>query len=161
MYIYKKYGMNRFSLGTILERCSAFFLAGVYLYGGIPKLLDTKSFADIIAAYGIVPDSFVFATALILPVIEVITAVGLLLKKYWASVSALLLLLMFISILSYGIYLGLDIDCGCFGPEDPEHVAFSGLRSALIRDLFFLIPACYLLLFNSTKVKQLFERRKV
>jgi hypothetical protein len=53
------------------------------------------------------------------------------------------MLLLFIGVLSYGLYAGLDIDCGCFGPEDPEHLAFSGLRTALLRDFLFCIPVLY------------------
>ncbi len=138
-----------------------FFLAGVYFYGGIPKLFNIEAFSKVVAAYGIVPDNLVTVTAVVLPSVEVVTAVGLLLNKTWAKVAALLLLLLFMSILSYGIHLGLDIDCGCFGPEDPEHLAFSGLRTALIRDLFFLLPACFLLFADSSWITHLFKRRIV
>lgn len=148
-------------LGVVAERTCAVFLAGVYFYGGIPKLLNIEAFADVVAAYGLVPDALVGTTAVILPLIEVVTAAGLLFKKKWARISAVALLVLFISILSYGIYLGLDIDCGCFGPEDPEHVAFSGLRSALIRDLFFLLPALYLLFTDRLRNKLLLKRRSV
>ena len=41
---------------------------------------------------------------------------------------------LFMAILGYGISMGLDVDCGCFGPEDPESKAFHGLRAALYRD---------------------------
>lgn len=146
---------------VVYERACAFFLAGVYLYGGIPKLLNINAFADVVAAYGLVPDFLVGSVAVLLPSIEVVTAFGLLFKKKWARLSAVLLLLLFIVILSYGISLGLDIDCGCFGPEDPEHEAFSGLRTALVRDLFFLIPASYLLLSDNSWIKYLVKRRKV
>ena len=54
-----------------------------------------------------------------------------------------LLLVLFIVVLSYGMYLGLDVDCGCFGPEDPERDAFSGLGWAVTRDFMFLIAAAY------------------
>ncbi len=54
------------------------------------------------------------------------------------------LLLLFIGVLSYAIRLGLDIDCGCFGPEDPEHRAFAGLKLALFRDFLLFIPVLYL-----------------
>ncbi len=124
-------------MGVVVKWICTIFLAGVYLYGGIPKLFNIDAFSEVVGAYGLLPDSLVDAVALVLPLIEVATAVGLLLNKQWSRISALLLLLLFISILSYGIYLGLDIDCGCFGPDDPEHIAFSGLRTALIRDLFF------------------------
>jgi hypothetical protein len=40
--------------------------------------------------------------------------------------------------------MGLDVDCGCFGPEDPEAEAFHGLRTALYRDLFMLAAVGFL-----------------
>ena len=43
--------------------------------------------------------------------------------------------------LSYAIFLGLDIDCGCFGLEDSEAQAFAGIRVALMRDLLFVVFA--------------------
>ena len=74
-----------------------FFLAGVYFYGGIPKLFNIEAFSKVVAAYGIVPDNLVTVTAVVLPSVEVVTAVGLLLNKTWAKVAALLLLLLFMS----------------------------------------------------------------
>ena len=59
-------------------------------------------------------------------------ALGLFFNRRWAKVWAAVLLILFIAVLGYGIWLGLDIDCGCFGPGDPEHDAFSGLRTALV-----------------------------
>lgn len=53
------------------------------------------------------------------------------------------LLLLFIGVLAYGLWLGLDIDCGCFGKNESEHKFFSNLRVAFIRDLF-LLPVAYL-----------------
>ncbi|HUV78598.1 MAG TPA: MauE/DoxX family redox-associated membrane protein [Desulfobacterales bacterium] len=48
------------------------------------------------------------------------------------------LLVLFIAILGYGIWMGIDVDCGCFGPEDPESEAFHGLKASLYRDLVML-----------------------
>jgi hypothetical protein len=45
------------------------------------------------------------------------------------------LLMLFAAVLAYGIWMGLDVDCGCFGPDDPEAEAFHGLRLSLWRDL--------------------------
>ena len=53
-------------------------------------------------------------------------------------------MVVFICVLSYGIWLGLDIDCGCFGSNEPESSAFSGLREALLRDLLLLLPLLFL-----------------
>lgn len=129
---------------SIVNRVSGLLLATVFLYGGIPKLFDISSFGKIIEAYGILPEILIYPTALILPITEVITGIGLLFEKRWSYISSAALLLLFIAILTYGIFMGLDIDCGCFSVGDPEHAAFSGLRTALIRDIFFLIPLLFL-----------------
>ena len=126
-----------------LALVSRMILAAVFIYGGVPKLFSPHDFARIISAYGLVPETLVFPVAIVLPLIEVITAIGLVLNYRWAIVTSLLLLLFFIAVLSYGILLGLDIDCGCFGIEEPEHDAFSTLSEARIRDLLLLFPAGY------------------
>ena len=42
----------------------------------------------------------------------------------------------------------LDIDCGCFGPNDPEAVAFHDLRGAFYRDLLLMLLIAYLYLWR-------------
>ena len=54
------------------------------------------------------------------------------------------LLLIFMGALLYGLWLGLDIDCGCLGPLESE--GSSSLSSALARDLLLLAVCLTLLL---------------
>ena len=119
-------------------------LAGIFLWSGIAKLLAPASFAVIIEAFGLIPESWAMPVALVLPALEVFAAVGLLLdiRGSLAIVSGMLVL--FMAILLYGIQLGLDIDCGCFGPHDPESRAFHSLRPALYRDFVMMAGVIYL-----------------
>ncbi len=119
-------------------------LGCVFLWSGAVKLSHPSSFAAIIDAYGIVPEALLFFCAIFLGLLEITGGVGLLLdiRGSLAIISALLML--FIIILGYGIHMGLDVDCGCFGPEDPEARAFHGLRTALLRDFIMLTGAFYL-----------------
>jgi hypothetical protein len=48
------------------------------------------------------------------------------------------------AVLSYGIWMGLDVDCGCFGPEDLEAKAFHGLKGSLLRDLVMLAGIAFI-----------------
>jgi len=48
----------------------------------------------------------------------------------------------------YGLELGLDVDCGCFGPGDPEGRAYHSLRPALYRDTIMLAGIGYLFLWR-------------
>lgn len=110
-------------------------LAGVFIYAGALKLLEPRTFAVLMDAYGIVPGPLLMPMAVGLPALEVIAGIGLLLDIRGSLSIISCLLGLFILILGFGIRMGLDVDCGCFGPEDPEAEAFHGLRAALYRDL--------------------------
>jgi len=114
-------------------------LALVFLYAGALKLADPRSFAVIIEAYGLVPDIFLMPLAVTLPALEVIAAIGLIMDLRGSLAAMSVLLGIFILVLGYGLYMGLDVDCGCFGPEDPEGKAYAGIRPAIYRDLLLAV----------------------
>ena len=125
------------------DRLSRWLISLVFLFAAVPKLFNVSGFAAVIDAYAILPDVFLLPTAVLLPVVEIFLAVGLLLNRLKSKIGITVLLLFFVILLSYSILQGLDVDCGCFGPEDPEHEAFQGLRVALVRDIVMLIPLLY------------------
>ena len=129
----------------ILAYASRWLFVAVFCIAAVPKLFDVGYFASVIGAYELLPDVLLVPVAVFLPLMEIFAAIGLILRKNWGTYITTLLMLLFIGVLVYGIAQGLDIDCGCFGPDDPEHVAFHGLRTALFRDLLLLIPLSYLL----------------
>lgn len=119
-------------------------LAAIFLWSGVAKLLAPASFAVIIEAFGLIPESGVMPVAVVLPALEVVAAVGLLMDIRGSLAVVSGLLIVFMAILLYGIQMGLDIDCGCFGPQDPESEAFHSLRPALYRDLLMMAGVIYL-----------------
>jgi uncharacterized membrane protein YphA (DoxX/SURF4 family) len=102
---------------------------------GFMKLRDPQAFTVVIDAFGLVPDYVSENLAIVLPILEIIAGLGLIFDFPMSLHTVSGLLIIFIAILIYGINLGLDIDCGCYGPEDIESRAFGGLRLALYRDL--------------------------
>ena len=82
--------------------------------------------------------------SLLIPVVEIFAAIGLVFDVRGSLAVVSVLLLLFMAILGYGIWLGLDIDCGCFGPEDPEFRAYHSLRLSLYRDLIMAGGIMYL-----------------
>ncbi|GAB6191250.1 MauE/DoxX family redox-associated membrane protein [Desulfocastanea catecholica] len=126
-----------------VDRIGRWIISLIFLAAGLPKLFDVRGFAEIIDAYALLPDMLLLPAAVVLPVVEVGLAVGLLFNSLKSKVGVALLLLFFIVLLAYSIGQGLDIDCGCFGPEDPEHTAFQGLRAALVRDIVMFVPLLY------------------
>jgi uncharacterized membrane protein YphA (DoxX/SURF4 family) len=127
----------------VLERGVRLVLAGIFIYSGAIKLLDPAAFAEIIAGFGLLPDVFVIPAAVILPIVELVAGIGLVFAVPGSLSIITAMLAVFIAVLGYGIHLGLDIDCGCFGPEDPEQ-AYKSLRSALGRDAVMMGAAAFI-----------------
>lgn len=119
-------------------------LGVLFLWAAVLKLFDLESFASTIGAFGLLPKPLVGWAALLLPLIELASALGLILDVRGSLAVITGLLIMFSLVLAYGLWLGLDIDCGCYGPNDPEAGAFSTLGSSLHRDLAMLAGVLYL-----------------
>jgi uncharacterized membrane protein YphA (DoxX/SURF4 family) len=133
--------------------CLIRFAIGVIFIGsGGSKLLDPQAFTLIIEAYGLVPEMALWPIAVGLAALELIAGAGLLFDLSRSLETITVLMILFIAILSYGLFLGLDVDCGCFGPNDPEAAAYHGLRPALYRDLV-MIGAIGFLFFGRHKIK--------
>jgi hypothetical protein len=125
------------------DRLCRWIISLIFLVAAFPKLFNVHQFAATIDAYALLPDILLLPTAIALPVLEILLAVGLLFNRLQSKIGIAVMLLFFIILLSYSIRQGLDIDCGCFGPEDPEHLAFKGLRVALVRDIVMIFPLVY------------------
>jgi len=131
----------------ILDRVCTLFrwvLGIIFIYAGGVKMFEPQVFATLIEAYGILPDIFIFPVAVFLSLIEVVAGIGIIfdIKGSLSLIAGLILL--FLLILGYGIYMGLDVDCGCFGSGDPESKAFHGLKSVFLRDLFMMAGVFYI-----------------
>jgi hypothetical protein len=97
---------------SILEFTTRWGVGLIFVYAAVPKLVDITAFSQTVDAYGLVPDFLVVAVAVLLPVLEIVIATGLFIKKKMAVYSSLALLFLFIAVLGYGIWMGFDIDCG-------------------------------------------------
>lgn len=145
-------------------------LGVIFIYAGATKLMAPEIFAVLIHAYGIVPETLLLPVAIGLPLLEVVAGIGLVFDIRGSVSLVGGLLVMFMVILGYAIWLGLDVDCGCFGPDDPEAEAFHGLRTALIRDLVMMAGVVFIItcrrygsirpISGMTAVNQIFNRRK-
>ena len=127
----------------VMECAVRWVLAGIFIYSGSVKLMDPPRFAEIIAGFGLLPDALIYPFAMLLPVIELVAGIGLVFTLRGSLPAIAVMLVMFIAVLLYGIHLGLDIDCGCFGPEDPEQ-AYKGLKTALVRDAVMMAAVLFI-----------------
>lgn len=108
--------MTRVTLCRVVHHGMRIGLAALFLWAGCGKLSDIPDFADRLAAFGIVPDIFVVPVAVVIAFSEVLVGVASACNVRWALGATFLMLVLFISVLCYGIALGLDVECGCFGP---------------------------------------------
>ena len=137
-------GNSGCGVSNFIYRLTRWGLGCVFIYAGSIKLLAPAPFAALIEAYGIVPEGLTMLTAIVLAALEVAAGIGLLFDVEGSLAVIAGLLLLFIAVMGYGIWLGLEIDCGCFGPGDPEAEAFHGLRQSLYRDLVMLAGVAFI-----------------
>ena len=127
-----------------IYKLTRWLLGGIFIYASSTKLLEPKTFTVLIEAFGIVPESLLIPVGIALPALEVAAGIGLLFDIKGSLSVIAGLLGMFIAMLGYGIWIGLDVDCGCFGPQDPEAEAFHSLKISLYRDMIMLAGVAYL-----------------
>ncbi len=106
-------------LGKTVYHASRLGLAAVFIYAGVVKANDIIAFAGQIANYQILPYSWNYLVASILPYLELLCGILLLLNmRVRPAVLVLFVLnIIFMFALSSAIIRGFDIDCGCFKPD--------------------------------------------
>lgn len=131
------------SLKSTANFCARLALAVVFVFAAASKLLDTQRFAQRIGDFGLVFDLWVEPVAWAIVGAEVVIGIALVFRWRGSLVAASGILLLFIGVLTYGTVLGLDIDCGCFGPA----VQVS-LRTQLLVDCG-LLSLCAIIYFTN------------
>ncbi len=126
-------------------------LAAVFIVAGSLKLADPVSFAVIVDAFGLLPPGLPLPAAVFLPLLEVAAGIGLIFDLRGSLATLAALLGLFLLVLGYALSMGLDVDCGCFGPNDPEGDAFSSIRPAFTRDLWLAAGVAYLYLWRRVR----------
>jgi uncharacterized membrane protein YphA (DoxX/SURF4 family) len=111
-------------------------LAAIFIYSAYAKLKDPwYVFAASIDSYRLVPSAATIWMAKTLPWFELVLGVGLVIgiKTRWLAIICGLLLLGFWLSMLRAHLLGMDIDCGCFGPGERISV------KTLLRDSLMVI----------------------
>ena len=105
--------LNFFRSVNVVARVS---LGLIFVTAAVLKSIEFDRFVQHVSDFGLVYDGVVAMTALLIVAIEGLVGIALMLRWRHSLSAAAALLLLFIGVLIYGIRLGLDIDCGCFGP---------------------------------------------
>jgi len=131
-------------MGRWIYHAARIGLAVAFLAAGAIKLGRPEVFAVTVKAFGILPEALVGPLSVFLPCLEIAAALMLLFEARGGLALTTGLLLLFVAVLVHALRMGLDIDCGCYGPSDPEREAFGSIREALWRDGAMLAAAGYL-----------------
>jgi len=101
---------------SIISVMAPVFLALVLIAAAIPKFRKADEFVGIIANYRLLPDALVTPFARVLPMVEVVCAVGLLVPMLRSGGGWMAAGLFILFALALGINIGrgrTHIDCGC------------------------------------------------
>lgn len=105
--------------GRLTYHLCRLLLGGVFVWAGGVKAFDVPVFAGQVAAYQLLPYAWNYAVAAMLPYVELLSGLLLLANLRVKPATLLLILLngIFIVVLASVLVRGLNIDCGCFGPD--------------------------------------------
>ena len=134
---------NFLKIHHIISIIVRFVLGAIFITAGIPKIIDTASFAGVVYNYHLLPDIFINIFAITLPWLEVLIG-SMLIMGVWMPGTVILynsLMIAFIAALSFNVARGLDISCGCFSTDSGDIIDMD----TIFRDIIILIASMYLL----------------
>jgi len=146
------------SLRALVPLVARLVVAGAFAMAALPKIHDPVAFAGSVSAFRVVGPALSAWVALVLPWLELVTAIGLLTPwlRRSSGLCINLLLLAFIALQASAWARGLDIDCGCFGTKPAA--AKSSHLWPILRNSALLLAAAYLfardLLRNKERLKR-------
>jgi uncharacterized membrane protein YphA (DoxX/SURF4 family) len=97
-------------------------VATVFAVAAIGKIIDPAGFAETVSNYLVFPRWSWNTLALVVPMIEIVGAVGLLtgFKRRGATLVLAALTFGFLILIGSALMRGLDVNCGCFGSSSAD-----------------------------------------
>lgn len=128
-----------------VEHVSVAIISVIMLYSGFMKLFDVYSFIFSLQYYQYIPESMYLIVGFAVPIIEIMIAFLIWVKRfrYFFVIFYKLLITIFLILLiaNFGRYF--PYGCGCFGNGNAETIGYS----TIFREVLFLIASSlYLIL---------------
>jgi len=91
-------------------------LGVVFIWAGVPKIVNPQGFAEIVANYQLLPPVTVNLVAIGLPWVEALCGLLLISGRmvHGSALSVVALMALFTIVTAVNMIRGLDVDCGCF-----------------------------------------------
>lgn len=126
----------------------------VFIYASIHKIINPQEFAKQVVAYELLPLFLVYPFSYALPFLELICGILIWVPytKLSANILNALMVILFMVAISYALILGKDINCGCFGNDEPIGI------SKLLIDAGLLMIIMYCLRHDHLQENQLFKK---
>ena len=137
-----------------LSTVARLFLAGVFLFAGWPKLIDSEGTVRSVRAFRLLPEALVVPFGYALPLVELVIAVLLIAGLFTRIVAVVTcgMMVMFLFGISSAWARGLSIECGCFGNTGSLVVnPVPGYIQDILRDTGFLVVALCLARWPSSR----------
>ena len=121
-----------------LELAARWILGLTFIYASYNKILFPADFAKIIYGYDLFPATLINLVAIILPLLELVTAFALIFGIYPRTAVLIVnaMLVAFIILLSINLIRGHEFNCGCFALQNSGNNVSS--QTTIIRDFFYL-----------------------
>lgn len=141
--------MHLFIQNKYVIRSARILFGLIFVMAGMEKIVNPSGFAQSIANYKILPQTFINITAIILPWFELICGI-LLIFGIWIKENLFILnvlLIIFIVLICISILRGLDINCGCYGNVHYQKIGWI----KIIENLLLLYIGWYIYKFYKIK----------
>jgi putative oxidoreductase len=132
-----------------LGLAARWYLAYVFIYACLHKIIAPGSFALDVATYDILPLDLINVMAIALPWIELVAGLMLIagLRARAAGLMVAGMMAMFLVAIVIAMQQGLDMSCGCFASQAAQEVDPISWRTVL-RDSAWLGLAVYVAVFD-------------
>lgn len=109
------------------------FVAILFLYAGVTKLLSLAAFRRDLLLVPYLPRELSRSLAIAIPVAEVVTGSCLILSMAWAKIAAIAMFAAFSAVALLAQSRDQKVPCNCFGIDSSEHLSMTTVaRNALL-----------------------------
>jgi hypothetical protein len=146
---------TKFSAVQFFDCLSTWFFGIVMLVAAIPHLDNPYYFLGSVYSYKLVEPGIGQAVVMILPLLQLVLAVCLILRVQVdaASFASMTLFGIFFCVQLFAYLGGLDISCGCFGPQHSSQIGVASLSFVGILFLLSLSRVLFVFFVRNDKTK--------